>query len=203
MGWTPRAQSSALSQREIAQFAQARSAPYCPQSAGSRGVPARWDSYRDESGRELFAKRRAALGAENGRPKYLMPRGQPATLHGLDRLRTLHTLAQPTIIWTESETDAWCLWAHELPALAVPGASAARVIMAEHVRGIRHVYVCKHADAAGEQFVAALAERLRMVGYEGEPGPPGPDLRSAAALVCAPRSAAPSRRGRAGSQWHR
>jgi hypothetical protein len=121
--------------------------------------------YRGEDGGELFAKRRVALA---GPGKYRMPKGTHLTLYGLDRLPAIWRMKRPTVILTESETDAWCLWAYGFPALAVPGASAARVIMAEHVRSIRYVYVCKHADEAGARFVAAAADRLRAVGYDGE-----------------------------------
>jgi hypothetical protein len=41
--------------------------------------------------------------------------------------------------------------------------------MAEHVRGLCRAFVVREPDEAGEQFVAALADRLRMVGYEGDP----------------------------------
>jgi hypothetical protein len=121
--------------------------------------------YRGEDGEELFAKRRVALA---GPGKYRMPKSTHLTLYGLDRLPDIRRTKRPTVILTESETDAWCLWAHGFPALAVPGASATRVIMAEHVRSIRYVYVCKHADEAGAKFVSAAADRLRMVGYDGE-----------------------------------
>jgi AAA domain len=123
--------------------------------------------YRDEQGGELFAKRwvRSAGADKCGR----MPRGQKVTPYGLDRLAALRAEDRPTITLTDSETDAWCLWARGFPALAVPGVQAIGTIMPEHVRGIRCIYLCQRADEAGVKFAAAVTERLRVVGYEGEP----------------------------------
>jgi DNA repair protein RadA/Sms len=122
--------------------------------------------YHDEAGRELFAKRRVALA---GRDKYRMPRGQALALYGLDRLPAVLAMRRPVAIYCEGESDCWCLWASKLPALGVPGASACDVILAAHVRGLRRAYAVREPDEGGAKFVAALAERLRQVGYDGEP----------------------------------
>ncbi len=66
-------------------------------------------------------------------------------------------------------SDCWCLWEARLPALGVPGASAAETILAAHVRGLRAAYVVREPDEAGARFAAAVVERLRQVGYDGEP----------------------------------
>jgi hypothetical protein len=120
--------------------------------------------YRDEGAGELFAKRRKVL---IGPGNYRMPRGQALTLYGLDRLAAAR--AKGAAVFVEGESDCWCLWAHGVHALGIPGASAVKVVMAEHVRSLRHAYVVREPDDAGSRFVAALAERLRAVGYDGEP----------------------------------
>lgn len=122
--------------------------------------------YRDETGAELYRKRRVAL---TGEPKYVHRRGTEQTLYGLDGLPAIRRMRQPTVVFTEGESDFACLRAHGIPALGVPGNTATKLVQADHVRGLRHVYATKDPDAAGEQFVRDLAERLRAVGYDGEP----------------------------------
>ncbi len=120
--------------------------------------------YRDEAGGELLAKRRVAL---TGPRKYRAPKGRRLMLYGLDRLPAAH--AKGSVLFVEGESDCWCLWAHGVHALGIPGASAINVVMADHVRFLRHAYGVREPDEAGGKFVAALAERLRAVGYDGEP----------------------------------
>jgi hypothetical protein len=119
--------------------------------------------YYDELGRELFARRWVRFTGPDR-----MQRGQTPTLYGLDQLPAIRAEAKSTISLTESESDAWCLWVRGFRALAVPGAQAAGVIMPEHIRGIQCIYLCQRADRTGK-FVAGVTDRLRAVGYEGEP----------------------------------
>ncbi len=71
------------------------------------------------------------------------------------------------LVLVEGESDQLTLRQHDIAALGVPGASMARLVEAEHVAGIRTLFVVKEPDHGGETFVRGLTERLQQIGFDG------------------------------------
>ncbi len=72
------------------------------------------------------------------------------------------------LVLVEGESDSWVGWLHDLPVLGIPGASMNKTLLAEHVRGIRNVFIVQEPDPTGEKFVHAVGERLATFGFEGD-----------------------------------
>lgn len=119
--------------------------------------------YRDAAGKVVATKSRTALRAGDGS---YWPRGQKLMPYGLDRIPP--EVEREALIIIEGESDAWTLWYHGLAALGLPGASTAKTLQAEHVRGFHRVYVSREPDKGGEGFARAAPARLREVGFTGE-----------------------------------
>jgi putative DNA primase/helicase len=119
--------------------------------------------YRDATGKTIATKRRTALAAKEGS---FWPRGVPLMAYGLDRLDAAR--AGGWVFFVEGESDCWTLWNHGLPALGIPGASAARVLAAEHVEGFGRVYMVQEPDNGGEAFMRGVAARLSALGWTGK-----------------------------------
>ncbi len=86
--------------------------------------------------------------------------------YGLDRLADARTAGYVVVV--EGESDCWTLWHHKLPALGLPGAKMAKVLAADHLKGIGRVFILHESDEAGESFVAGVSDRLRQIGFKGE-----------------------------------
>lgn len=118
-------------------------------------------AYLDADGGPLFERHRDVPGG----PRFRQPRGVPPVPYGLWRLADLD--GSTTLYLTEGESDAWALWAADLPALGLPGSDSAGCLEAAHLAGVECLLVCRDRDAGGERFVAAVAKRLAAVGFAG------------------------------------
>lgn len=107
---------------------------------------------------------RTALRAKDG-SIWLFGKGRPVP-YGLWRRDDAVNAGYAALV--EGESDCWTAWFHEIPALGIPGATMARTLRAEHVKGIGKLYVVKEPDQGGERFVAGIASRLGAIEWEGE-----------------------------------
>ena len=71
------------------------------------------------------------------------------------------------VVLVEGESDCWTLWYHNVPALGIPGARAAATLEADHLTGIRRVYISQEPGRAGATFREEIWARLTGVGYRG------------------------------------
>ncbi|MGH7227320.1 MAG: DUF3987 domain-containing protein, partial [Gemmataceae bacterium] len=126
-------------------------------NGGAIGIP-----YFGESGEELFVRQRNPPGRER---RFLQPKGTKLLPYGLNRLDAARKHGR--IYLCEGESDTWTLWHCGLPALGLPGASAAKALMVEYVEGIDGVNLLPDNDDAGEQFVEGVCRRLGELGYKG------------------------------------
>jgi putative DNA primase/helicase len=124
---------------------------------GGVGIP-----YYDPSGEEIAVKKRAALKARDGS---YWSKGKPLAAYGQWRLDAAAKTG--FLIIAEGESDCWALWYHGLPALGLPGASALKTLLREHVEAVAKVYVIREPDHGGEQFIPGMARRLAEVGFRG------------------------------------
>jgi putative DNA primase/helicase len=119
--------------------------------------------YRDESGKTFRERRRRALKAGDGSSwgpgKGLIP-------YGLDRLDAAR--AAGSLVLVEGESDCWTLWHVGCPALGFPGATMAKKLSPELLRGIARVYVVQEPDAAGAQFAEDAARVIHSGRWTGE-----------------------------------
>jgi hypothetical protein len=90
----------------------------------------------------------------------------PLVPYGLARRDEALKTGELTLV--EGESDAWTAWFHGVHALGIPGAAMACVLRAEHLGGIRRLYVLQEPDRGGETFLAGVAKRCREVGWHGE-----------------------------------
>jgi KaiC/GvpD/RAD55 family RecA-like ATPase len=67
----------------------------------------------------------------------------------------------------EGESDTLTCLQSNLPAIGLPGANSAHSLDAEHVKGLRTLFIVQEPDAGGQAFVAGLQKRLRELGFEG------------------------------------
>jgi KaiC/GvpD/RAD55 family RecA-like ATPase len=67
----------------------------------------------------------------------------------------------------EGETDVATLLNAGFPAIGIPGASATKVLDAEHVAGLERVFVVQEPDSAGEKFVTDIKLRLGELAFAG------------------------------------
>jgi hypothetical protein len=103
-------------------------------------------------------------GSKHGR-KFYQPKGIALVVYGEWQLDRAARAGYLPIV--EGESDTWTLWSHGLPALGIPGATAAKVLLAEHLVGVDRVYISHENDQGGATFVAGVTARLRELGYQG------------------------------------
>src|SRR5262249_30145789 len=121
------------------------------------GIP-----YRDRSAQTVQVKRRTALKAREGS---YWPKGVPLMPFGLEDLGAAREAGY--LILVEGETDRAALTYHHFPVLGVPGADSTKVLMPEHLAGIKTVYAWQEPDTGGTTFVRGLAARLQEIGFQG------------------------------------
>lgn len=87
---------------------------------------------------------------------------------GLERLAKVRESRSPTLLMGEGRSDAWVLAWHGVPYLMIPGATAQGCLEAEHVAGIRKIFLLRETDEAGHRFVVKTGARLATLGFTGE-----------------------------------
>ena len=118
--------------------------------------------YLDFDGLHIAVKTRTALKAKEGSK---WPYRVRLALYGLWRLRADLRRNRGEFYVVEGESDCWTFWYQGFAALGVPGASAFKLIDAEHLIGVRQISVICEPDAAGRAFAAGVAARLRALGW--------------------------------------
>jgi hypothetical protein len=119
--------------------------------------------YRSTDGAEIAVKERTALKAKEGS---FWPKGVKLAAYGAERIGEANKTG--FLVAVEGESDCWTLWHHGLPALGMPGAGAAQVILPEHVEMISTVYIHVEPDQGGERFLAGVLARLAMLHFKGK-----------------------------------
>lgn len=128
------------------------------------GTPVVAIPYRDQDGTLLRTKYRKRLcKGPGGEERFYYGAGTGIAPYGLWRLADWR--AKGALILAEGESDAWSLWSERMPALAIPGASQARLLHAEHLAGISRLWVARDNDSAGEEFATALDAQVRALGF--------------------------------------
>lgn len=106
----------------------------------------------------LRASLRAKEGSYWGGEKSL-----PIVPYGLWRL----SHESDTLILVEGESDCWSLWHHDYPAIGLPGAQMAHCLEAEHLHGVKRLFIMEEPDQGGEAFVRGLVKRLNRLRFKG------------------------------------
>ena len=149
----------------IAALANAKRLPITHlQQVGLRDTPRGVEiPYFDTTGNELFARLRTALVAKEGTRQ---PPGVELAAYGSERIDKANKAG--VLYLVEGESDCWTLWHHALPALGIPGASAAKVILSEHIEAVESVFVVVEPGQGGGTFRAAVLARLAVLGFKGK-----------------------------------
>lgn len=128
--------------------------------------------YIDGEGNVSAIRFRTALEGED---RFRWKSGAKPTLYGLNRLVQARSRGYAVLV--EGESDAHTLWAHDYPAIGLPGASGWREDRdAEQFDGLEAIYVLVEPDKGGETVLAWLAasrirDRVRLVRLEGAKDP--------------------------------
>jgi putative DNA primase/helicase len=132
-----------------------------------QGSPAVRIPYRDEKGEEVSVRFRIALEkSEEGDERFKWRTGSKAMLYGLWRLEQIRKAGW--VVLVEGESDTQALWFHGIPALGIPGADTWKERWAEHLEGIKKIYVVIEPDEGGQTFkekllASSIRERLHFV----------------------------------------
>src|SRR5262249_50260953 len=118
--------------------------------------------YYATDGAEIAVKERTALAAKGGS---YWQKGVELAAYGSWKIGEANKAGVLFIV--EGESDCWTLWHHDLPALGIPGANAAKVLLSEHVEGVGTVYAVVEPDQGGARFRAGVANRLSALGFTG------------------------------------
>jgi hypothetical protein len=106
--------------------------------------------YFSPDGQEVAVRYRKALTGDN---RFSWRKGDRVCLYGLGRKPRDWTLL------VEGETDCWTAWAHDLPALGIPGASTWKPKWAEHFGEVK-VYLWAEPDEAGQSLPEKIGKDL-------------------------------------------
>lgn len=117
------------------------------------GAPAVQVPYIDETGEVAGVRYRLSLDAE---PKFKWKKGTKAAnlLYGASRLSEAREAGH--VLLVEGESDAWTLFHHSFPVLALPGASMWRDEHAARLEGIETVYAVIEPGKGGETLLESL-----------------------------------------------
>jgi AAA domain-containing protein len=118
--------------------------------------------YFDEAGNEVYPRTRNPPGVE---PRFRQKKGTKLRPYGEHRLQ--EAAHEGRLFMCEGESDTWTASYCDLPAVGIPGASAANSLKAEHLENIDNLYLLPDNDAAGEQLVDGVNKRLSQLGYAG------------------------------------
>lgn len=120
--------------------------------------------YRDAEGNALdLGRKRLYDKASDG---MFWKRGCTPTVYGLWYLKRVRELGWCVLV--EGESDCWTLWHHKIPALGAPGADMIEKIEADHLIGVRQIWLFIEPDKGGETFRAKVPQRLYDIGWRGE-----------------------------------
>jgi hypothetical protein len=119
--------------------------------------------YYSTDGAPIAVKERTALKAKHGS---FWPKGVKLAAYGAERIADANKAG--FLVAVEGESDCWTLLWHGLPALGIPGAGAARVILPEHVEMISTIYIHVEPDLGGERFLAGVLARLAILDFKGK-----------------------------------
>lgn len=103
----------------------------------------------------LSAKDRFRWGKGEGMIAYDPDRGVKASRDGY-------------LVIVEGETDVATLLCSDVPAIGIPGATATHTLERHHVDALKCLFVVRETDTAGDGFVAAILERTKELGFEGQ-----------------------------------
>ncbi|MGQ9689201.1 MAG: hypothetical protein ACUVXF_10505 [Desulfobaccales bacterium] len=106
--------------------------------------------YFAPDGQEIAVRYRKALTGDN---RFSWRKGDRVCLYGLSRKR------RDWCLLVEGETDCWTAWAHDLPALGLPGASTWRPEWAEYFKGMQ-VFLWAEPDEAGQALPGKIGKDL-------------------------------------------
>jgi hypothetical protein len=106
--------------------------------------------YYSPEGQEVAVRYRKALTGDN---RFSWRKGDRVYPYGLGRKPHDWTLL------VEGESDCWTAWAHDLPAMGLPGASTWRPEWAEHFKGMQ-VYLWQEPDEAGQALPVKVGKDL-------------------------------------------
>jgi hypothetical protein len=76
--------------------------------------------------------------------------------------------AQHYTVIVEGESDVLTLLHAGIPALGIPGANNTKVLRAEHVAGLNHVFCLNEKDDSGAIFAKEVPRLLLELGFKGE-----------------------------------
>jgi hypothetical protein len=129
-----------------------------------RKAPAVRIPYRDADGKEVAVHFRCRLGG-SGPGRFAWRSGDKGRPYGLWRPELKGAAA---VVLVEGESDCLTLWRHGIPALGLPGATAARDEAALTLAKVPTIYVVIEPDQGGESLRAWLAtsplrDRVRIV----------------------------------------
>ncbi|MFH1742170.1 MAG: DUF3987 domain-containing protein [bacterium] len=85
--------------------------------------------------------------------------------YGLQDLDQIRESGNYTIV--EGETDRLTAKCHGFSAVGIPGASMTKTLMADHLVGIKTLYVVNEGDEGGESFIKGIVSRLRELNWAG------------------------------------
>jgi DNA primase len=127
-----------------------------------RGVLIRYAAADGSPVRQRLRTTASAKGSS-----WLLPETPSAKIVPYGVWRSYEGVSSRVIV--EGESDCWTLWhGAQAPAIGIPGASMCHVLEAKHVAGLKKVWVVREPDAAGGNFVASIARRLRDLNWPGE-----------------------------------
>jgi hypothetical protein len=106
--------------------------------------------YSSTDGQEVAVRYRKALSGDN---RFSWRKGDRVLLYGLGRK------GRDWCLLVEGETDCWTAWAHDLPAMGLPGASTWKPEWAEHFKGMK-VFLWQEPDEAGQSLPARVGKDL-------------------------------------------
>jgi uncharacterized protein (DUF927 family) len=118
--------------------------------------------YMDEKGNLLATRYRHSL---KGAVRFSWMKGSKLMPYGLWMLKMARE--RGFVVVVEGESDCHTLWAHEVPALGIPGADTFRPEWSAYFKGI-DVYLFKEPDQGGEIFLRKICIGLLEHHFTGK-----------------------------------
>jgi len=128
------------------------------------GLPAVKIPYRGEGG-EVVAER-FRVGMEKDKPRVMSRKDESPPLYGLHRLAEFREKFGYVLL-CEGESDIHTAWAHDLPAVGVPGANNWKSGYASKYFDGLKILVAVEPDGGGEKLWAAISSEEALEGRVG------------------------------------